>query len=74
MLDRFKSMKPEEAIVQQLPYLSESNIQEVLNFILFLRERSKESATENVSLAQEKSMRSVWDNPEDEVWNDTPTC
>ena len=65
-------MKTEEAIVQQLRYLSDTKIQEVLDFILFLRERSKEAESGNISLAQENSMRSVWDNQEDEVWNDCP--
>jgi len=38
--------------------------------MIFLRERSEESEGNNLSLAQEHSMSSVWDNPEDEVWND----
>ena len=72
LIREVERMKPEEAIIQQLRYLSDMKIQEVLDFILFLRERSKEADTENISLAQEHSMRLVWDNQEDEVWNDCP--
>jgi hypothetical protein len=65
-------MKTEEAIIQQLRYLSEVKTQEVLDFIIFLRERSKEAEGSNLSLAQENSMSAVWDNREDEVWDDCP--
>ena len=65
-------MKTEEAIIQQLRYLSEIKTQEVLDFILFLREKSEDAEEKNLSLAQENSMKTVWDNSEDEVWNDCP--
>ena len=49
---------------------------EVLNFIDYLEYRHGLRATPDetaLMTAQEDAMRHVWDNPEDEVWNNVPT-
>ncbi|MBF0098948.1 MAG: hypothetical protein HQM04_17065 [Magnetococcales bacterium] len=49
---------------------------EVLNFIDYLEfRRGLQAIPEAMDLvaAQEDAMRHVWDNPEDEVWNNVPT-
>ncbi|MBF0180819.1 MAG: hypothetical protein HQM03_12425 [Magnetococcales bacterium] len=59
--------------VRRLPDLL---AQEVLDFIGYLEYRhglKNRSAMEDLTMAQGDAMRHVWDNPEDEVWNDVPT-
>ena len=57
--------------------LPEPLVREVLDFVRFLRMRrgvTPERAEElNLIYAQETSLKKVWDNVEDEVWNDVPT-
>ena len=50
--------------------LPESLAQEVLDFIEFLKTRSDHSQATDLMRAQESSLAAVWDNAEDEVWND----
>ncbi|MBF0446132.1 MAG: hypothetical protein HQL68_11140 [Magnetococcales bacterium] len=49
---------------------------EVLDFIGYLEYRHglrDNSDVEELKTAQESVMSQVWDNPDDEVWNDIPT-
>lgn len=43
---------------------------EVLDFVEFLRARGEQDSCDNLVAAQVLSMRGVWDNPDDEIWND----
>lgn len=56
--------------IQQLP---EPLQQEVLDFTQFLKERLARAEANNLMQAQQRSMETLWDNTEDEVWNDVPT-
>ena len=40
------------------------------NFIEFLKTRSERSRATDLMRAQEACLAAVWDNPEDDVWND----
>ena len=50
--------------------LPETHAREVLDFIGYLKEKSERAEWENLMAAQAGSLTAVWDNPEDEVWND----
>ena len=56
--------------MQQLPKEFQK---EVLDFVLFLKHKLEKEETDNLMFAQSKSMLSVWDNDEDEAWNNVPT-
>ncbi len=43
---------------------------EVLDFAGFLRGRQDRVEWRNLADAQSRALASVWDNSEDEVWND----
>jgi len=56
--------------VQQLPAALQ---QEVLDFAAFLAQRAQPSAAQewhDLQNAQASALGNLWDNPEDEVWND----
>lgn len=56
--------------VQQLPKTLQ---QEVLDFAAFLAQRTQLSSTQDwhdLQNAQISALYTVWDTPEDEVWND----
>lgn len=56
------------AAVKPLP---EHYAREALDFIEFLAKKAglKDVSEQNLIQAQEMSMRNVWDNEDDEVWN-----
>ena len=70
-------MTTAEQVYEALKPLPEPLVREVLDFVRFLRMRrgvTPERAEElNLIYAQETSLKKVWDNVEDEVWNDVPT-
>ncbi len=43
--------------------------QEVLDFILFLKARNENDEWQDLMKAQEQSLSEIWNNEEDEVWN-----
>ena len=64
-----------ERIQEKISRLPEPLVQEVLDFIGDLGYRHglwAESGEGSLMVAQEDAMRHVWDNAEDEVWNDVP--
>ncbi len=70
-------MTTAEQVYEAVKLLPEPLVREVLDFVRFLRmhrgvtpERAEEL---NLIYAQETSLKKVWDNVEDEVWNDVPT-
>ncbi|MBU0501424.1 MAG: DUF2281 domain-containing protein [Gammaproteobacteria bacterium] len=60
-----------EQVYQTVKPMPEALVQEVLDFVLFLRQREESQEWRNLMLAQADSLAD-WDNAEDEVWNDVP--
>jgi len=60
-----------EQVYQIVKPMPESMVQEVLDFVLFLRQREESREWGDLMLAQDHSLTD-WDNAEDEVWNDVP--
>ncbi|MBF0349310.1 MAG: hypothetical protein HQL81_16710 [Magnetococcales bacterium] len=64
-----------EKIQEKIVRLPEPLVQEVLAFIGHLEHRHglwAEYGEGCLMVAQEDVMRHIWDNAEDEVWNDVP--
>jgi hypothetical protein len=59
-----------ETVYEQVKALPEPLAREVLDFIDQLRERQERGALRDLMDAQAGPLARVWDNPEDEVWND----
>ncbi len=61
-----------ERIQHEIGQLPAPLLQEVINFIGYLAHRHgiEKGNTDPWKTAQELSMRKVWDNLDDEVWND----
>lgn len=62
-----------EKIYEAVKPLPEALAREVLDFVEFLRSRREQQTHDNLAAAQTTSMTGVWDNPNDEVWNDAAT-
>jgi hypothetical protein len=58
-----------DLIYQQVKALPEPLAREVLDFVGFLHERRDRAEWRDLVDAQAASLASVWDNVEDEVWN-----
>lgn len=65
-------MSTAEQIMREIQKLPEPLIQEVLDFIGYieLKHGLKDRLAEELKPAQTPAMKHVWDNSEDEVWND----
>lgn len=60
-----------DQIFERVKPMPESLAREVLHFAEYLNARAQDRAElGDLSLAQEKVMKHVWDNPDDEAWND----
>jgi len=59
-----------ELAYEQIKTLPEIEAREVLDFIGYLKEKSERAEWEDLMAAQAASLAAVWDNPDDEVWND----
>lgn len=61
-----------ERICREVRRLPEDLAREVLDFIGYLEIKHglRDVSTEDLKSAQAPAMRHVWDNPEDEIWND----
>jgi hypothetical protein len=63
-----------EQIYESAKPLPDSLALEVLHFIEYLRLKNTDRAElSDLTWAQETVMNHVWNNPEDEVWNDVET-
>ncbi len=63
-----------EKILEVAKPLPESLALEALNFIEYLSSKNADRAEiTDLARAQEKVMEHVWDNQDDEVWNDVKT-
>ncbi len=59
-----------ELAVEQIKTLPDNLAKEVLDFVGYLKERHERAEWEDLMQAQSAAMNTVWDNPEDEAWND----
>ncbi len=63
-------MSLSELAVEQIKTLPDELAREVLDFVGYLKERQERAEWQDLVQAQSSAMKAVWDNPEDEVWND----
>jgi mRNA-degrading endonuclease RelE of RelBE toxin-antitoxin system len=59
-----------EKIIEELKKLPEPIAEEVLDFVRFLANREESKGDSALKAGQAATMRRLWDNPEDEIWND----
>ena len=60
-----------EALIAKILELPESRASEVDDFVDFLRARDEQhELVRSAALLSEPSLAAVWDNPEDDVYND----
>ncbi|MGD9920570.1 MAG: hypothetical protein AB7V13_03860 [Pseudorhodoplanes sp.] len=58
-----------DMVYEQVKTLPEPLAREVLDFVVFLRERGDRREWRDLMDAQAKSLAPVWDNTEDKVWD-----
>ncbi|SNB55621.1 Protein of unknown function [Rhodoplanes sp. JGI PP 4-B12] len=58
-----------ELVYEQVKTLPEPLAREVLDFVAFLRERGERGQWRDLMGAQSVSLVPVWDNAEDQVWD-----
>jgi hypothetical protein len=58
-----------ELIYEQVKNLPDQTAREVLDFIGYLRERGELADWRDLQAAQSGSLAPVWDNAEDQVWD-----
>lgn len=63
-------MNTAELLHQEIDKLSADKSQEVLDFVLFLKTRTENQQWQDLKNAQQQPLSNIWDNSEDEVWND----
>jgi hypothetical protein len=63
-------MSLSELAFEQIKTLPDELAREVLDFVGFLKARQERAEWQDLVQAQSSAMKAVWDNPEDEVWND----
>ncbi|ARJ64630.1 hypothetical protein WV31_02545 [Magnetospirillum sp. ME-1] len=56
-------------IYEQSKKLPERLAREVLDFVGFLADRQERAQGRDLMGAQQESLKVVWDNPEDQVWD-----
>lgn len=60
-----------QTLLAKIAELPDDRIAEVANFVDFIRSQEAHSALVRVAMtATEPSLARVWDNPEDDVYND----
>jgi hypothetical protein len=58
-----------DMVYEQVKTLPEPLAREVLDFVIFLRERRERGGWRDLMAAQSRSLAPVWDNAEDDVWD-----
>jgi hypothetical protein len=58
-----------EQVYEQAKLLPQPLAQEALDFVLFLRTRQDRAEIRDLMDAQSKTLAAIWDNEEDEAWN-----
>jgi hypothetical protein len=66
------AMQTRELIYEKIKTLSEPLALEVLelDYIAYLQDKEARAGINDLITLQEQSMNAIWDNPEDDVWND----
>jgi hypothetical protein len=64
-----KRMTVAEQVYEQAKLLPDAMAQEALDFVLFLRARQERKEWRDMMNAQSVALTAVWDNEEDEAWN-----
>ena len=59
-----------EIVYEQVKTLPDQLAREVLDFVGYLRERHARGEWRDLISAQTTSLAAVWDNAEDDAWND----
>ena len=59
-----------DLVYEQVKTLPDQLAREVLDFVGYLRERGDRAEWRDLVNAQSASLAPVWDNAEDEIWND----
>ncbi len=59
-----------ELAYEHFKTLPDEQAREVLDFIGYLKEKQERKEILDLMAAQETALKHIWDNPEDEVWND----
>jgi hypothetical protein len=59
-----------DLVYDQVKSLPDQLAREVLDFVGYLRERGDRGEWRNLMSAQQTALASVWDNAEDQVWDD----
>ncbi|QBQ55958.1 DUF2281 domain-containing protein [Nitrosococcus wardiae] len=65
-------MSTVDKLIKEVQKLPEPLAKEVLDFIEFIEFKHglRDQEIRELQLTQEPAMRHVWDNAEDEIWND----
>jgi hypothetical protein len=63
------SMTVADQVYEQAKLLPEPLAREALDFVLFLRDRLERGELRDLVDAQSVALAGVWDNQEDEAWN-----
>jgi len=58
-----------ELIFEQVKKLPDQSAREVLDFVGYLRDRGERAESRDLMTAQSASLAPVWDNSEDQVWD-----
>jgi len=58
-----------EDVINEIKQLPVPLQREVLNFAHFLKQKAASENLDNLMHAQHASMENIWNNEEDEVWN-----
>ena len=59
-----------ELAFEHFKTLPDEQAREVLDFIGYLKQKQERAEVMDLMMAQETALKHIWDNPEDEVWND----
>nr|MBF0223726.1 DUF2281 domain-containing protein [Desulfobulbaceae bacterium] len=62
-------MNTAEIIFNQCKTLPEPLAREVLDFVGYLKGKQEQGGINDLIMAQEGALSSIWDNAEDEAWN-----
>ena len=62
-------MNTVELIQNEVRTLPDFKAQEVLDFIIFLKTRNENNEWQDMKMAQGQALSNIWDNEEDEVWD-----
>ena len=63
-------MRSAELAYEQIITLPDEQARESLDFIGYLKEKQERVEILDLMHAQETALKHIWDNPEDEVWDE----